>query len=68
MKFKQKTIKNIKYKIDIFSNAWPIEFDLCNVCGQPDSEGDCNHTELTDTYILILNGIPKNKMKENLNE
>jgi hypothetical protein len=48
----------MKNNIDIYGRKWPYpEGELCPVCGQPDSCGDCNHTMLTNKEVQdILNG------------
>lgn len=40
---------------DIFGRVWPFPHtELCRVCGQPDSCGDCNHHQLSETEAQAL--------------
>jgi len=37
---------------DRFGRKWPYPVsELCPICGQPDSCGDCNHRRLTDKEV-----------------
>jgi hypothetical protein len=44
---------------DNFGRRWPIEYQVCPTCGQPDNVGDCDHTELTLEQALQLGAYPE---------
>lgn len=40
---------------DHYGRVWPYpKNELCPVCGQPDSCGDCNHKKLTDADVAQI--------------
>ena len=43
---------------DTHGNTWPSSFDLCPVCRQPDSCGDCNHAALSPDEVREIGGLP----------
>jgi hypothetical protein len=45
---------------DKYGRRWPVfdKRELCPVCGQPDSCGDCNHKRLPRKEVLQLGGKP----------
>jgi hypothetical protein len=52
---------NHRFKINVpdkFGRVWPDlpALQRCDVCGQPDTEMDCNHTKLTDAEVDDLGG------------
>lgn len=44
---------------DKYGRRWPFpRRELCQVCRQPDSCGDCNHKRLKDAEVRSLGGTP----------
>ena len=42
---------------DKFGRGWMFpKSELCHVCGQPDSCGDCNHKKLSEKDVKTLRG------------
>jgi hypothetical protein len=42
---------------DKYGRTWDFPpYELCDVCGQPDSCGDCNHQPLADEEVLEIGG------------
>ena len=58
MKYRKPVKVRGGYK-DHYGRVWPYpKNELCPVCGQPDSCGDCNHNKLTDAEVAnILYGV-----------
>jgi hypothetical protein len=43
--------------VDRFGRHWDLPAnELCDLCGQPDNTGDCDHTRLTDDQVATLQG------------
>jgi hypothetical protein len=56
---------------DKYGRKWDFpKNELCPVCRQPDSCGDCNHKKLTEKEVVELGGhLPKEKgMAKNTND
>lgn len=42
---------------DKFNRVWNLPVtELCQVCGQPDNCGDCNHKKLSQLDVDLLKG------------
>lgn len=46
-----------KWTIDRYQRRWLLPLkELCKVCGQPDSVGDCDHRKLRSSEVETLGG------------
>jgi hypothetical protein len=47
-----------KVIVDKFGVGWKLPVkELCSVCKQPDSCGECNHIQLSKDEVKVLGGI-----------
>lgn len=51
------SFEEVKGHRDKFGRIWNLpKCELCSVCGQPDSCGDCNHRKLKKKEAILLGG------------
>ena len=51
-------IKDPFAKRDQFGRSWDLPpEERCMICGQPDSLGDCNHEQLSESDVQSLGGV-----------
>lgn len=41
---------------DRYGRFWPVDTEVCDLCGQPDNTGDCTHDRLAEDEVTELGG------------